>query len=285
MKIDFLSVIINEFGSCLVFNFMLIFVVIFTDYFCIGLLEDKLVMEKIKAKSNRLKYLINKNETIKRVKSKFNKGVLSKVGYFLFHSKISNIAFIGLFLVGLYLVIYPFVPALKYKLFYENKEHDISDFVEYAGGEDGTGEGEFVTDENRIIIPKIGVDMPIVEGQTDKALDLGVWHRPGTGSPGSGNMVLTGHRVGYAFLPEDVKASTSFYNLDKLKNGDEIYIFWNNNQYVYKVTGNEVVEPFAVYVEEPTEDERLTLYTCHPLGSNSQRLVYYAEPSDTQAYE
>lgn len=198
----------------------------------------------------------------------------------LSNTKYANIIFAILFLIGLYLVIYPFVPAVLYKFLYEGKNYDLSHFV--SVNQNGDGETPELNG-NRIIIPKIGVDMPIVEGESAKALDLGVWHRPNTGSPGNGNMVLTGHRVGYAFLPQDIKASTSFYNLDKLEDGDEVYVFWYGEQYEYKITDHEVVEPSAVGIEARTEEERLTMYTCHPLGSNSKRLVYYAEPVKNQA--
>lgn len=178
---------------------------------------------------------------------------------------------IALFLVGLYLVVYPFLPRLSYEV------SKIAGIFPSKNSDTGTGGGE-IPSENRIVIPSISVDMPIVEGVNDKALDLGVWHRPGTGTPGSGNMVLTGHRVGYAFLPNDIKNKTSFYNLDKVKSGDKVIIYWEGKEYDYTVSSSEVVDANAMYVEGQNGDERLTMYTCYPLGSNKQRLVYYAKP-------
>jgi len=181
-----------------------------------------------------------------------------------------------IFLIGLYLVIYPIVPRLRYYLLYQN-ENSYPYQSELAPAEDTEVEQKSIPAENRLVIPSIHVDMPIVEGSSDKVLDLGVWHRPGTGTPGNANMVLTGHRVGYAFLPDDVKNSTSFYNLDKLQEGDFVILYWGQKEYDYEITGFEIVPPDMMEVESQKVGERLTLYTCHPIGSNAQRLVYYAK--------
>ncbi|MFC1780185.1 sortase [Patescibacteria group bacterium] len=180
-----------------------------------------------------------------------------------------------MFIIGLYLVVYPFIPAILFKIFKEGREifpykTNLEEVVE-----EGEFAGEEIPEENRLVLPTIGVDMPIVEGEDSSVLNLGVWHRPGTGNPGGGNMVLTGHRVGYAFLPEDVKSSTSFYNLDKLKIGDYAIIYWNQVEYDYEITSYEIVDKTATYIESQDSEEKLTLYTCHPIGQNEKRLVYY----------
>jgi LPXTG-site transpeptidase (sortase) family protein len=183
-----------------------------------------------------------------------------------------------LFLIGLYLVIYPLLPAIWYKLFQEGRETypyktQLQELTE--GGDFANGE---IPQDNRLVIPAIGVDMPIVEGSNIGVLNLGIWHRPGTGIPGSGNMVLTGHRVGYAFLPEDVRNATSFYNLDKLEVEDFVIVYWEGAEYDYQIYDFEVVAPSALHVEGQEGEERLTLYTCDPLGDFKERLVYYARP-------
>src|SRR5262245_44301285 len=48
----------------------------------------------------------------------------------------------------------------------------------------------------RLMIPKIGVDMPLYEGIRLSTLDLGPGHWPGTAMPGEiGNVVVGGHRT------------------------------------------------------------------------------------------
>ncbi|MBN2015706.1 sortase [Candidatus Dojkabacteria bacterium] len=182
-----------------------------------------------------------------------------------------------MFVVGLYLVFYPFIPEIQYWLL--NKDREIYPYLTNLQ-EQQVDEGDFggkeIPDENRIVVPAIGVDMPIVEGGSENILNLGVWHRPGTGTPGNNNMVLTGHRVGYAFLPEDIRNSTSFYNLDKLEIGDFVIIYWQKIEYDYEIYDFEIVDRTETSIEGQDGEERLTLYTCHPIGRNDQRLVYYA---------
>jgi len=227
------------------------------------------------------KYKVKSQGRNLKIKLLFDKIGNSLNGFFKVGGKNRNvfrmIAIIVL-MIGLYIVLYPFFPRLKYLI--ERNRYDFpyqTNISEIAGAEDENVEKE-IPEENRVVIPKIGVDMPIVEGTDDRVLDIGVWHRPATGKPGFGNMVLTGHRFGYDFLPEDVRNSTSFYNLDKLEKGDYIIIYWNGVEYDYQVEFSEVVDKMDKYIEDQTDEERLTLYTCHPIGQNDKRLVYYAKP-------
>lgn len=192
--------------------------------------------------------------------------------------------YIFVIVCGLYLVLYPFVPNILFFLRLNNVElfpytTNLEEGI--LGREDKRFENKDIPDENRIVIPTISVDLPIVEGGSENVLNLGIWHRPDTGYPGSGNMVLTGHRVGYAFLPEDIKNSTSFYHLDKLKDGDYVIIYWNGVEYDYQIYGSIIVENSDMSIEDQNETERLTLYTCHPVGSTKDRLVYFAHRIET----
>jgi LPXTG-site transpeptidase (sortase) family protein len=239
---------------------------------------------------------VKKKKVVKSAKKKETKGVSkkasSKVNGFMdkLRNKLetdkkyriaSKVITTIMFLVGLYLVVYPFIPAILFKIFKEGREI----YPYKTNLEEVVEEGEFareeIPEENRLVLPTIGVDMAIVEGDDSSVLNLGVWHRPGTGTPGSGNLVLTGHRVGYAFLPEDVKSSTSFYNLDKLKIGDYAIIYWNQVEYDYEIISYEIVDKTATFIEAQDGEEKLTLYTCHPIGQNEKRLVYYGVRVET----
>ena len=191
---------------------------------------------------------------------------------------VKNFLKVLILMIGLYLVLYPIIPGLIYKLFYEGKEvYPYKTKLGSVEEQDSDDNNLNYPEEDRLVIPSLNINMPIVQGNDDEVLDLGVWHRPGTGVPGEGNMVLTGHRIGYAFLPNEIRNSTSFYNLDKLKVGEYVIIYWGGEEYDYEVTGQEVVDKTATYIEEQKDEEKLTLYTCHPLGQNSKRLVYYAK--------
>lgn len=117
----------------------------------------------------------------------------------------------------------------------------------------------------RIRIPAIGVDAPVVQGDGWEQLKKGVGQTLGTGTPGKpGNVVLTAHNDIFGEI---------FRDLDQLKPGDEIILYTANREYVYVVTGSEVVEPTRVDVMAPTSDATVTLISCYPYLVDTQRIV------------
>ena len=117
-------------------------------------------------------------------------------------------------------------------------------------------------------IPKISLSMMVVEGTDADQLRAGPGHYPGTPLPGeAGNTAIAGHRTTYLH---------PFYNLDALAPGDAIDILTGQGWFVYKVTGSQVVAPTDVAVVAPTVTPMLTLTTCNPRYSASQRLVVQA---------
>ncbi|MEI6887502.1 MAG: class E sortase [bacterium] len=202
--------------------------------------------------------------------------------------KLVTIFAIFFLLIGLALLLYPLIPMIKYELFEKNKivipyKTEIVEKLKNKINNDEekkvvVEENKSIPNTNRIIIPSISVDMPIVEGDTDNALNKGVWRIPGTGTPGVSNMVMAGHRIGYAFLPEEIRNKTSFYNLDKLKVEEYIIIYWDSKEYDYVVTAEEIVEPTRIDIQNATTTPQLTLFTCDPIGTRQKRLVRYAKP-------
>jgi sortase A len=130
---------------------------------------------------------------------------------------------------------------------------------------------EPIPSENTLIIKSLGMREKIFEGESIYTVNRGVWRRPHTSTPDQGgNTVMVGHRFTYS-------GQSVFYNLDKVKQGDEITVFWNSKAYTYVVDGIGVVPPEAVEVEAPTAEPRLTLYTCAPLLTAKDRLVIRAK--------
>lgn len=128
-------------------------------------------------------------------------------------------------------------------------------------------------DGNRLVIPKLFIDVPIIEGSDESALVKGPWHIPNTGNPETGgNTVIAGHRFTY-------QGESVFYNFDKLAVGDEIGASWNGKAYNYKIVDIRNVQPNDMGVNSQAGPNRLTLYTCAPLWSTAQRLIVTALPS------
>jgi len=122
----------------------------------------------------------------------------------------------------------------------------------------------------RLMIPKIGVDMPLYEGIRLSTLDLGPGHWPGTAMPGEiGNVVVGGHRT---------SKHRVFRHIDELVAGDQI-IFEDpdGTQHVYLVNRIEIVNPTDVWIINPTDTPTATLFACHPPGSTRQRIVVFAD--------
>ncbi|MFO0703407.1 MAG: sortase [Patescibacteria group bacterium] len=128
-----------------------------------------------------------------------------------------------------------------------------------------------IPDYNVLVIPKIGVDSPIVEGLGAEALNQGVWRRPQSSTPDKGgNTVLTGHRYLYASGPK------TFYHLDKVSLGDKFLVFWQGKEYDYEVVDIFTVGPDQTEVEDQTNEPLITMYTCTPLWNPTLRLVIRA---------
>ncbi|KKQ55803.1 MAG: hypothetical protein US74_C0023G0029 [Parcubacteria group bacterium GW2011_GWA2_38_13] len=127
--------------------------------------------------------------------------------------------------------------------------------------------------QNMLYIPKIKVEINIVEGKNENALFSGAWRIPGTSTPDAGgNTVIGGHR--WQFKPPSTR---TFYNLDKVAVGDEIQVLWERKKYAYKIREIKIIKPEQIEILENTEDNILTLFTCTPLFSTKNRLVVIAE--------
>jgi sortase A len=113
----------------------------------------------------------------------------------------------------------------------------------------------------------------VSEGVNSDAMMKGFWHFPTSAYPGEkGNVVIIGHR--FQYVPP---AKNTFFNLDKIKVGDDIKITEDQGEYTYIVTDINIVEPNDISILKSTDDYRLTLVTCTPLWTSNQRLVITAK--------
>lgn len=143
-----------------------------------------------------------------------------------------------------------------------------------AGGFQGDAEYQSQLSMNgldamgEILIPVIGVDMPIMHGAGQDVLEHAAGHLPGTSLPVGGpdtRSVITGH--------SNLKDATLFTRLGELKQGDIAYIRIMGHTLAYKVTGRHVISPDDTKTLriQPGRD-MLTLLTCTGPG-NTMRLI------------
>ena len=191
------------------------------------------------------------------------------------HKQKIQIALFAFLIIGaLAALSYPFWPLINYQAEMVLAEADNeTGSVESESGSNLESAVKLEKEGNYLIIPKIGVEIPIVSGNDESALERGAWLLPESSTPDlSGNTILAGHR--YKYRPPSKK---TFYLLDKVKEGDLLQVFWEGKEYRYTVVSSEVVLPEQIGVLAQTEKPTLTLITCYPLFSDEKRLVVKGE--------
>lgn len=129
----------------------------------------------------------------------------------------------------------------------------------------------------QLSIPSLKInDANVIVGGTD--LKKSLIQYPQTALPGqAGNAVIFGHSV----LPQFFNPKsyfTIFSTLFKLKQGDEIYVNFDNIKYKYLVEEMFEVLPTDLSILEQRFDGRyLTIVTCSPPGTYIRRLIIKAK--------
>ena len=141
-----------------------------------------------------------------------------------------------------------------------------------------------VSAEPRLIIPKLNIDVPIhfnlSLSEVMDAMANGVAHYRIAGAsayPGQvGNFIITGHSAGDVYSSNPYKYI--FSGLERLEDGDLIYVNYESTRYTYRVMRKEVVEPTNVAaLVIQTDKPLITLVTCTPLGTSRYRLLVTGE--------
>jgi len=180
---------------------------------------------------------------------------------------------------ALYLI-FPLWPKIVYGINPPKKteiDYPISYPSSYSGLSFTSNNSKPIPTANRLVIPKIGVDAEILDSSS---LDIlftkeGVWREPQSANPLlKGNMVIAGHR--FQYTPPN---TNTFYNLDDVKNGDRIIVFWQKHSYIYEVYKTSTVDPtdIAVRIPDIGIQHEITLYTCTPLYTSKDRYVINAK--------
>ena len=177
----------------------------------------------------------------------------------------------GLVRLGSPLVATQPIPALGDPL---SPPHQHPKFLPGTGNT-GAGPSQIVA---YLSIPRLGIkNAPIFDRGVDTGGNMliargsSVTHYAHSSPSGSGNAVLYWH--------DDIEGSV-FGRLQDLKAGDEVDVaLAGGSAVVYHVTGRTIVAPTAVQILRPTNDVRLTLFTCWPNWVDTQRVVVTAVPA------
>lgn len=151
--------------------------------------------------------------------------------------------------------------------------------------------------ENRLIIPKIGKNVPLIdvfhhqdedyeklEDTFMEELKKGIVRYPWTAKPGeTGNVFIFGHSSNYPWIQSQY--NDVFALLDQLETGDEIITFYNQKKYVYHVTDKSVVKPGDVktlWSRDPSKKE-ISLMTCWPVGTTLERIIVFGQLEEARS--
>lgn len=117
-------------------------------------------------------------------------------------------------------------------------------------------------------------DVPVYSGTTDDVLALGAgWYNGSIYIGHVGNVVIAGHNHTY------------FYNLPNCKEGDIVTLETEYCKLTYVVKEREVFHEDDLTYIRPTEDDRLTMYTCWNngmLGMSEYRLAIICELTERE---
>lgn len=154
-----------------------------------------------------------------------------------------------------------------------------------------TGEGI-----GRIAIPRIDLDIVVVQGTDTASLQKGPGHySSGNIGPSSGGTVETAKKIGdgSAFPGQGRTIGIAghrttylapFRHIDQIQPGDKIYLEMPYANLTYVVQKHEIVSPSEVSIVRNVGYERLVLTACHPLYSAAQRYVQFAKLKDVSLF-
>lgn len=218
--------------------------------------------------------------------------------------KAKTLAILLVFLIGLLIMLYPFISNFRNRMRTENlvseysgdvdntsrkklteayrkartynRNHTVNTIVDIFN-QDSPIRDEYMSLLNLsgngmmgyIEIPEIHQRLAIYHGTGDEVLQKGCGHIAGTSLPVGGkstHSVLAAHRG----LP----SAKLFTDIDRLKEGDEFYVFVLNRTLAYKVDQIKTVKPDNLDdLQIVKGKDYVTLFTCTPYAVNTHRLL------------
>jgi sortase A len=120
-------------------------------------------------------------------------------------------------------------------------------------------------------------DVPVISSYSYETLDRGLMHEPDTSFPWDGgaqrNVFIAGHYLGWP----GTASHLVFYNLDKLKSGDQVVLKGRGRAYRYRVSESFMAGPDESWVMGQVRNrDMLTLQTCIP-PTFEDRLIVRAD--------
>ena len=154
---------------------------------------------------------------------------------------------------------------------------------------------DIVPYENRVVIPKIGKNIPLVDVENRRVQNVkeledvfmeelvkGIVRYPGSAKPGEEwNSFIFGHSSNFPWIKWDY--NDVFALLDNVVFGDEIIVYYNQKKYIYTVKEKHVVKPGDVAILKRNEwKKEISLMTCWPVWTSVNRMVVIWELTEVK---
>jgi sortase A len=121
----------------------------------------------------------------------------------------------------------------------------------------------------RLRVPRMGVNMIIVNGTDADTLKKGPGRDHRTFMPGENRLVyIAGHRTTY---------SAPFSSINSMRKGDRVTIEVPYGRFIYSMTRHRIVASTDLSVLRSPRHEVLELQACHPRFFASHRYIAYAQ--------
>jgi len=138
-----------------------------------------------------------------------------------------------------------------------------------------------------LVIPKVDINVKVFANvdanKPQEYLPLlakGVAQAKGSQLPGQeGNVFIFAHSSDTPL--NATRYNAVFYLLNKMENDDEVFIYYQENKYLYKVREKKILSPAKMgdYLKT-LKGKTLTLQTCYPPGTTLKRLLIVTQEID-----
>lgn len=145
---------------------------------------------------------------------------------------------------------------------------------------------DITTLENRIIIPKMWKNIPLLDiknrnisGQSEledifmKELENGVIRYPWSARPGEEWLsFIFGHSSNFPWLKWEY--NDVFATLDRVMKWDEVIVYYNQKKYTFKINERAVIKPGDVGILKRNKNKsEIAIMTCWPIWTTLNRFV------------
>jgi sortase A len=122
----------------------------------------------------------------------------------------------------------------------------------------------------RLKVPRLGLDLIVVNGTDHDSLARGPGRYLGSFVPGEGRLIyIAGHRTTYG---------APFAHIERLRPGDAVSFEVPYGRFLYRVTSSAIVPADEISRLESRGLEEIALQACHPRFFASHRYIAYARP-------